>query len=174
MLEMPQNLKRRLNDFYNAAERKRVADEERQEVKKLEDRALYELRQARFDEMMVSAKEISEWLLDFYATEECCDLLKFRRVIQIFAADFRAGRPVPASSTECTTIELRYNRRMMRAYLYRLEWHKGERIEDDNLGHLPLTDPTNLAVVFHPDFLTQWAAEIKSGKIWDNIERSLR
>jgi hypothetical protein len=95
-------------------------------------------------------------------------------VVQVFAADFRDGLPAPASSTDCTTIELRHNKREMRMYLYRLEWHKGERVEEDCLGYLPVIEPAHLMVVFHHDFLKQWAAEIRSGKIWDNIERSLR
>jgi len=174
MLTIPENIKRRLHELRNARQRKLAAEEYRMEIKYREDHELGRLRVERFEESAICAQHISDWLREFFADEDCLELLRLCRVAQIFSANFRDGRPARGSSTDCTTVELRYNQRMMRVYLYRLEWHKGERVEDDCLGHLPAIPPTHLAVVFHPDFLKQWAAEIRSGKIWDNIERSLR
>jgi len=173
-MNVPENIKKCLHKLRNARQRKLAAEEYRMEIKYREDHELGRLRVERFDDSAICAKKISDWLCEFFANEDCLDLLRLRRVIQIFTADFRDGRPVPSASTDCTTVELRYNRRVLRVFLYRLEWHKGERVEDDDLGYLPVIEPAHLMIVFHPDFLKQWAAEIRSGKIWGNIERSLR
>ena len=174
MLMMPENLKRRLHELRNAVERKHAADGDWRDTKRREDQALGRLRVERFEETEIYAKEISIWFRKFFATDDCCELLRLCRVIQIFAANFRDGRPVPSSSMDRTTIEFRYNRRIIRIFLYSVEWHKGVQVEEDLLAYMPIMDPSELMVIFHPDFLKQWAEEIRSGKIWGNIERSLR
>jgi len=148
-----------------------VSSEKRKEREEREFEAWREERRAESEGY---AKKICRWIRQFAMTDECREILGLRGAVQISSADFWLGHPAPGSVTTCAVIELRYQKQNLAPCVYYVEKHKGMESRENFLSYAEEIGVDGLVSSLHPDFLKQWAGEIKRGKVWEDVENSLR
>jgi len=129
------------------------------------------LRRARYVELLKYRLEISNWLGElFFRTEETKLIFFMQPYVNVFSARFWRGMPAGENDvTVCALIQIEPD-----GGVNYLEKHKGMTSSKLPLGNIHYPSAMSLCSKLHPDFLEQWAAEIKTGKVWQDIENSLR
>jgi len=128
---------------------------------------LEESKKSRRPELLGCAKEISDWLKNFYYSEDLKQLfivLDLWSDLRIYCDSFWQGFPRPEYSYCYATIALNKNGQVF----YR-ERYKGMPCHETELGKIPL-NPEVLISKLHPDYLKNLAEHLRSGEVWDYID----
>ena len=144
-------------------ERMRAEEAERARLAKIE-----ELRERRADELKLACRAIHDWLGRFEKTVGPSVWRLHGAGIVIFSAKFWRGEPCPPGDRVCSA-QLRFGPPgdVTKRLTYE-ELHKGHATVNQ-----PLLSAWTLQQSAHPDFVTQCAAHLTSGKVWETIRASL-
>lgn len=140
-----------------AAARKRVEDSEK-------------LKQSMMPELLGYAKEVSDWLKEFHSSDDLKKLfvaLDLFSDIRIFCDSFWQGFPKPKYSYCYATIVVNKNGKV--SYCER---YKGMPCHETPLGKIPL-HPQVLVAKLHPYYLKNLAYHLKTGDVWDFIDKEV-
>ena len=143
-------------------------------------------RVARRDELLVYAHYIADWLKRFRFDDEMSKALYLRREIIVFRAKFWQGMPLTVPDSR-SWAAVKINKDGVVFYFeYYLSSYGNGAGNPIWLGVIPMgytseafeRELVSLRVglfnELHPDFLAQFAEAIRSGKVWNYVEESLR
>lgn len=169
-MNVPESLKKKIEQKIQE-----IADSSKQEVelaRRVEKRKadLGAMRVARHEEIFQYRVEICNWLEElFFRTEEIRWMFAMQKFINVFSARFRNGLPMSADDISAyALIQIEPDGGVN--YLERSRYGSSKL----PLGNIHYPSTMSLYSELHPDFLKQWAEEIKTGKVWQDIENSLR
>ncbi len=138
------------------------------------------MRVALEDDLLAGAQIITDWLFQFWNNPEIQKGFKVRRSICVFGERYFDGAPT-TDRHAWAVIEAGYAGTIKYCERRNTSMGSGSR-RKTMLGVIvesPFSDAWQLllrALIdnLHPQYLLQFAEAVKSGKVWDYVERSLR
>jgi len=175
-MNIPEIVRKRVEEIKARNQRQADAKVEAEKRRAREQREFDRLIRVRAEVSKVYAKKICRWVTEFYKTPEAGEMLRLRRAVKIFVAPFWQNKPAPDSVATWTAVELRVvdGDEIYDDAVCVVEYHKGMKSSEWRVASPTSVGVDDLVPCLHPDFLKQWAEEIKSGKVWQYVESSLR
>lgn len=171
-MRIPKKIKSRLKEIEKKeAAQVRAEMKERAEEQKAE-RAVENLRASRKKELMKFAESAANWLNDFWKSKDGRKTVKkavYCYGLVLFSSDaFWKGKPSKPDVGVCTGVILNDSGELI--YFEKYKWFPPQ---DTSLGVAPIR-PKDLFAKLHPDFLRVFAKHLKSGRVWDSINREIK
>ncbi len=142
----------------------------REETELARLRGIEDLRQERASDLIVACGHIGQWIATF-ETEVGPSIWRLNNDagIVIFSAKFWRGEPTPPNDVTCSAqLRLGPPEKTVTERLVYEELHKGHVSAKQ-----PLLCADHLWVRTHPAFVTECAAHLASGRVWDTIRITL-
>jgi hypothetical protein len=130
---------------------------------------LENLRARYQEEILISARFISEWLTCWVLEEKTRKLFSVKNPVIIFTAPYWGRWPEPRSEASTTHAVIEAFKNGKVNYQEYFNWLPGERIE---LGHIPL-EPALLINNLHPEYLLSFEKVLRDGLVGNYIDNFL-
>lgn len=182
-MDIPQKIRDKIAEIFR---KKQESEEKDRKLCEAEEKRLAKinvLRESQRPELETKAKMIADFLYELWQSVEIKKIFQLRKKIIVFGACFHCGEPCPSDHHAWAVIGIeRDGGRVFYSERYNMSMGSAElgRKEFGNLGnifyHAAAAEALAKELVdgLHPDYISQFAEGIASGKVWDIIERSLR
>jgi len=135
------------------------------------------LRKTRKQELKEAAEIAEDWLFNLRFSLELGQIHKVRMSLEVFGAKFWRGEPCLGDTHAWAVIEIYPDGKIEYCEKYntshgqsRHPWLLVSCLSSSTYEELRYS----LIHILHPEYLIQFAEAIRSGKVWECIEQSLR
>jgi hypothetical protein len=171
-MEIPQKIQNKVANRIAALNAKREVEERAREWERRQREEIEDLRNSIRAELDAEAGFIAGWLLELWEDVKTWQTVNEKNALVIFGAPFLNGRPV-TDRHAWAVIELEVE-------CGRLFYREKQGMAMEQAGLLAVdlypvqVGGKQLADKLHPDYLLRFAEAIRSGKVWDFMEQSIR
>lgn len=176
-MDIPQKIKDRIAKIILEDEQHEENKRKAEEAEKNRLEKIHHMRVALEDDLLAGAHVVMRWIYRFWNDPEIHEVFKIRNSICIFRGRYLNGEPT-TDKHAWAVIETTHSKEIIYREQYKTSMGGSSRLKK-TLGDFTSFDAQQLllrALIdnLHPDFLLQFAEAVRSGKVWEHIERSLR
>lgn len=176
-MNVPQKIKDRIAEIIAKDEEFEEKKRKDQEAERNRLEKIRCMRVALEDDLSAGAHIILSWIYRFWNNPEIHEVFKIRNSICVFGGCYLDGEPT-TDRHAWAVVEITHLKEVCYRERYNISMGGSSRHEKI-LGAFTSFDARQLlfrALIdnLHPEYLLQFAEAIKSGKVWDHIERSLQ